>query len=202
MTSAIGSFAFDAALQDYERALDLWDSIEDPEALADADRVELLRRAGLAAYLAADYRRAVAHRRAAIASADAERDPLRAGMLLEELGRVLYVYGDSDRSLRAYRDAVAVIPADPPTAERARAVSGLGQIQMLLAHFDESRVLCEEAVAIARAVGARAQEGHALSTLGHRPRRARRPVGAPRSSSRRSRSRGKSATPTTSGVAT
>ena len=164
--AALDSFAFDAALQDHERALDLWESVEDPEALSGIDRVELLRLAGLSAYLAADYRRAVAHRRAAVASADAERDPGRTGMLLEELGRALYVFGDSSASLQAYRDAVAMIPAEPPSAERARAVSGLGQIMMLLARYDESRILCEEAVQIARAVGARAQEGHALSTLG------------------------------------
>ena len=34
--AAIETFAFDAALQDHERALDLWDSIDDPEAVAGA----------------------------------------------------------------------------------------------------------------------------------------------------------------------
>jgi DNA-binding CsgD family transcriptional regulator/tetratricopeptide (TPR) repeat protein len=164
--AAIGSFAFDAALQDWERALDLWDGVDDPAGLAGTDRVELLRRAGLAAYLAADYRRAVAHRRAAVAAVDRASQPLRAGMLLEELGRALFVLGDSAASLDAYREAAAVIPADPPSAERARAVSGMGQITMLLARYDESRTLCEEAVALARSVGARQAEGHAMSTLG------------------------------------
>ena len=163
--AAIRSFAFDAGLQDWERALDLWDGIDDPAGLAGKDRVELLRQAGLAAYLAADYRRAVTHRRAAVAAVDRAREPLRAGMLLEELGRALFVLGDSAAS-EAYREAAAVIPADPPTAERARAVSGMGQITMLLARYDESRMLCEEAIAIARSVGARQAEGHAMSTLG------------------------------------
>ncbi len=164
--AAIVSFAFDAALQDWERALDLWDRVEDPAGLTGTDRVELLRQAGRAAYLAADYRRAVEHRRAAVAALDVVADPLRAGLLLEELGRALFVLGDSTGSLDAYRQAVAVIPVDPPSAERARAVSGLGQIMMLLSRFDESRALCEEAVAIARTVGAPEAEGHALSTLG------------------------------------
>lgn len=164
--AAIRSFAFDAGLHDWERALDLWDGIDDPAALAGTDRVELLRQAGLAAYLAADYRRAVTHRRAAVAAVDRSGEPLRAGMLLEELARALFVLGDSAASLEAYREAAAVIPADPPTAERARAVSGMGQITMLLARYDESRTLCEEAVGIARSIGARQAEGHAMSTLG------------------------------------
>jgi DNA-binding CsgD family transcriptional regulator/tetratricopeptide (TPR) repeat protein len=164
--AAMSSFAFGAALLGYERALELWDGIDDPGAVAGIDRLELLRRAGLAALLAADYRRAVAHRREAVRGADATVDPVRAGLLREELGRALWVLGDSAASLEAYRDALATIPAQPPTAERARAVSGFGQILMLRSRYEESRALCEEAIAIARAVGARAQEGHALNTLG------------------------------------
>jgi DNA-binding CsgD family transcriptional regulator/tetratricopeptide (TPR) repeat protein len=164
--AAMSSFAFGAALQAYERGLLLWDGLTEGAALAGFDRVELLRRAGRAAYLAGDYRRSVAHRREAVAGAEPTVDPVRAGILREELGRALYVLGDPSASLEAYRDAVATIPAEPPTPERARALSGLGQILMLLDRFAESRGLCEEAISIARAVGARAQEGHALNTLG------------------------------------
>ena len=107
--AAISSFAFGAALQEYERALELWDGLTDPADVAGFDRVELLRRAGLAAYLAADYRRAVAHRRGAIAAADTVADPVRAGLLREELGRALWLIGDTHGSLAAYRDAVEAI---------------------------------------------------------------------------------------------
>ena len=164
--AAIAAFASDAALHAYEHALELWDGLPEPEEAAGFDRVELLRRAGRAAYLAANYRRSVAHRREAIARADPAVDPVRAGILREELGRALYVLGEPTASLEAYRDAVATIPAEPPTAERARAVSGLGQILMLLGRYAESAGLCEEARDMARVVGARAQEGHALNTLG------------------------------------
>jgi DNA-binding CsgD family transcriptional regulator/tetratricopeptide (TPR) repeat protein len=164
--AAMSSFAFGAALQEYERGLELWHGLTEAATLAGFDRVDLLRRAGRAAYLAGDYRRSVAHRREAVAGADPTVDPVRAGILREELGRALYVLGDPSASLEAYRDAVATIPAEPPTPERARALSGLGQILMLLDRFAESRGLCEEAIGIARAVGARAQEGHALNTLG------------------------------------
>jgi DNA-binding CsgD family transcriptional regulator/tetratricopeptide (TPR) repeat protein len=164
--AAMSSFAFAAALEGFERALGIWDGLADAEDVAGFDRIDLLRRAGLAAYLAADYRRAVAHRRDAVAAADRAVDPVRAGILLEELGRALWVNGAPAASLETYRTAVATIPPEPPTAERARALSGLGQVLMLGDRLAESRALCEEAIGVARAVGARAQEGHALNTLG------------------------------------
>jgi DNA-binding CsgD family transcriptional regulator/tetratricopeptide (TPR) repeat protein len=164
--AAIASFAFVAALEGYERAIELWDGLPDASVVAGFDRVELRRRAGDAAYLAADFRRAVAHRRDAVASADAKADPVRAGILREELGRALWVLGEPAAALEMYRDAVAIIPADPPSPERARVLSGLGQVLMLQARFDESLALCAEAIAIARAVGAPSAEGHALNTYG------------------------------------
>jgi DNA-binding NarL/FixJ family response regulator len=164
--AAMESYAFGAALVEYERALELWDDVDEPAAVAGFDRIELYRKAGQAAYLMADYRRAATHRREASRLADPAVDPLRAGILREELGRGLWVLGDGSGALAAYREAVAITPADQPTAERARALSGLGQILMLLDRYEESRALCEEAIAIARQVNARAQEGHALNSYG------------------------------------
>ena len=134
--AAMGSYAFGAALIEYERALDLWDDVDDPAAVTGFDRVELLRKAGQAAYLSADYRRAVGHRKEADRGVDRVADPLRAGILREELGRGLWVLGDVTGALETYREAVAITPADRPTAERARALSGLGQILMLVDRYD------------------------------------------------------------------
>ena len=164
--AAMESYAFGAAMVEYERALDLWDDVADPEVAARFDRTELYRKAGFAAYLGADYRRAVTHRREASRLADQAADRLRAGILREELARGLWVMGDGAGALQAYREAVAITPDDRPTAERARALSGLGQILMLVDHYDESAGYCQEAIAIARQVGARAQEGHALNSYG------------------------------------
>ena len=164
--AAMSAYAFRAAMHEFERALDLWDDVEDPEGVTGFDRVELLRKAGLAAYLTADYRRAVAHRKEADRSVDRAADPLRAGILREELGRGLWVLGDVTGALATYREALAITPADRPTAERARALSGLGQILMLVDRYTESAALCQEAIAVARQVGARAQEGHALNSYG------------------------------------
>ena len=175
--------AFEASLRAGEAAIDvvrlrggapgttsgpssLWDGRGRPSGDSPVSTGSSCSAGGLGRVLAADYRRIVAHRREAIAVGTVA-DPIRAGLLREELGRALWLIGDTVGSLSAYRDAVETIPADPPTAERARALSGLGQILMLQAKYVESRALCEEAIEIARTVGARAQEGHALNTYGN-----------------------------------
>ena len=130
------------------------------------DRIDLTRRAADAAHLAADRERAIALARDAAARLDAERDPVRFGLVQERLGRYLWAVGRDDEAALAYREAVATLPADPPSAERARVVAAEGQLLMLRGRAREAIARCEEALAVARAVGARAEEGQALNTLG------------------------------------
>src|SRR4029079_854538 len=60
--AAARAFAFADARRHDERALESWAMVDDPEALAGIDRVELLGRAAEAAWLAGDARRGVALR--------------------------------------------------------------------------------------------------------------------------------------------
>ena len=141
--AAMGSYAFGAALIEYERALDLWDDVDDPSGscrlrpgrTAPKGRV---RPRTCRPITGGPSRTA----RKPTAGSTRSTDPLRAGILREELGRGLWVLGDVTGALETYREAVAITPADRPTAERARALSGLGQILMLLDRYDESRRLC------------------------------------------------------------
>ena len=160
------AFAFVAAQRQYERALELWTSVPDPERLAGVDRAWILERAAQAAYLTGDPHRDVALRREAVAALDPSSDPVRSAVLLEQLGRALWNHGDTEGALSSYEAAVALMPAEPPTARRARVLAGFGQMLMLLDRWIESHRLCDEAIAIARQVGAREAEGHALNTLG------------------------------------
>ena len=164
--AAARAFAFADARRHNERALELWATVDDPAELAGIDRIALLDRAAVAAWLAGDTRRSVALRREAVAALGSDADPIRVGTLLEQLGRALWTNGETESALEAHEQAVAVMPAEPPTAERARVLSGYGQVLMLLDRWSESMVLCEQAVAMARDVGARQVEGHALNTLG------------------------------------
>jgi DNA-binding CsgD family transcriptional regulator/tetratricopeptide (TPR) repeat protein len=163
---AARAYAFADARRHDERALDWWDTVDDPEGLAGIGKVDLLERAALAAWLSGDPRRGVALRREAVAILGPEADPVVLGGALERLGRALWVNTETVPALEAYEAAVAVMPVEPPTRELARVLSGYGQILMLLDRWTESRALCERAAQIARQVGARQVEGHALNTLG------------------------------------
>jgi DNA-binding CsgD family transcriptional regulator len=162
---AEGAYAFAEALRQYQRALDLWDRVSGAAERVPFDRVTLQQRAAEAASLVLDQRRAVELVRAALAGVDRQREPVRAGGLLERLGRYLWLALDG-AALAAYEEAVGLVPAEPPSVERARVLAGYAQILGLLGRDAESRRAAEEALAAARQVGARREEGRALAVLG------------------------------------
>ncbi len=164
--AASTAFAFADARRQDERALELWSSVDRPEDVAGFDRIALLDRAAIAAWLSGDARRSVVLRREAVATLGPDSDPIRAGTMLEQLGRALWTNSETEAALKVHEEAVAVMPPDPPTPALARVLSGYGQILMLIDRWSESLEVCERAVAMARAVGARQVEGHALNTLG------------------------------------
>ncbi|HZA19260.1 MAG TPA: AAA family ATPase, partial [Actinomycetota bacterium] len=160
------TYAFTEAQRQFERALELWERVEEPEAKSGRSRIDVIRRAAENAYMMGVHRRAIAHITRAIELVDAQEDPVTAGMLHERLGRYHWTNGDGEAALAAVREGVRLLPALPPSAERARVLAAEGQILMLSSLFVESRKRCEEAVKIAGHVGARAELGHALNTLG------------------------------------
>jgi DNA-binding CsgD family transcriptional regulator/tetratricopeptide (TPR) repeat protein len=162
---AEGAYASAEALRHYQRALDLWDRVSGAAERAQFDRVTLQERAAEAASLVLDQRRAVELVRAALAGVDRQRDPVRAGVLLERLGRYLWLTLDG-ATLAAYQEAVGLVPAEPPSVERARVLAGYAQILGLLGRHVDSRRAAEEALAAARQAGARREEGRALAFLG------------------------------------
>jgi DNA-binding CsgD family transcriptional regulator/tetratricopeptide (TPR) repeat protein len=151
-SSQVGAYG-DAARR-YERALDLWDVVSDPDELAAADRAELLHRAATATWHAGDEMRAAALLKEAAAALDRTADPLRACRVLVGLSWAMRSQcGDLEASLPIAREALELAPAQPPTVERAMALSELGGLLIHLYKWEESVVACEEAVAVARAVG-------------------------------------------------
>ena len=159
-------YAHAEALTQYERALELWGRVDDPERLAGTDRVTLRCRAAEAAACLGDMTRAVRLIECALEDVDSVAEPVRAGLMRERLGRYSWIGGDAAGALKAYEDAVRVIPDAPPSAERARAITALGHAQFVSCRYRAAEALCAEALGIARAVGARAEEGRALTTLG------------------------------------
>jgi DNA-binding CsgD family transcriptional regulator len=156
------------AARHYERAIELWDRVDDPEERSGTTLLELLRRAAERSFLAARADRAAALARRALGLVDAETDPVTAGLLRERLGRYLWIGGRDAEAFEEYSEAVRMLPTMSPTPERARVLAAKAQVQvlMLLGRLSESRELAREAIDLARQVGARAVEAHALTTLG------------------------------------
>jgi DNA-binding CsgD family transcriptional regulator/tetratricopeptide (TPR) repeat protein len=148
------------------QAIELWDRVPDPAAVAGVQRAELLLRAAAAAGNSGEFRRAVGLAREAVADVDAESDPLRAAQAHERLGEHLYQSGvDLDEMLANFRRAVELVPRLPASALRARVAAGLARALVGLRRYDEARRWCDEALAVAREVDAPEEETHALITL-------------------------------------
>jgi DNA-binding CsgD family transcriptional regulator len=161
--AAEARYAFPEATVQYERAIELWDQVDDAPALAGRDRVDLLAAlAGVARFH--EPARSVTHIRSAIRLVDEGLDPVRAGLLHERLGRYAWIAGQGELAQAAYETAMRLIPSAPPSEARARALAGLAQIVMLAGRFADSGAVANDALAVSRAVGARDVEGHALNT--------------------------------------
>jgi DNA-binding CsgD family transcriptional regulator/tetratricopeptide (TPR) repeat protein len=159
-------YAHAEALTQYERALELWDHVEDSEQLVGIDGVALRARAAEAASSLGEPLRAAHMIERALEDVDAAADPVRAGLLRERLGRYSWIGGDTAYALAAYGEAVRVIPSARPSAERARALAALAHAEFIANRYRVAQALGLEGLEVARAVGAHTEEARALATLG------------------------------------
>ncbi len=121
----------------FERALELWDQVEDAPSRTGLDRIGLLE---LAARTAAETmpQRAVALMQQAVSLAEGAVEPTRQGLLKQRLGRYLWNFGDGVGALEACREAVKLVPSKPPSVARAQVTASLGQILAVEAYLDEA----------------------------------------------------------------
>ncbi len=91
--------AFGEAQALFERALGLWERVDDPERLAGIDELELLRRAASTADQAGDPVRQEALLRRALELVDHARRPGRAALLRERLSQALWSQHRQDESV-------------------------------------------------------------------------------------------------------
>ena len=157
--------AFPEAQRHYERALELWEQVTDPDRAAGLDQAELLTRTADAAAASGRSQRALALLTTAIDQLDPAVDPVRAALLYMRLGGERWGTGDEPGCLAAFEEAVRILPAEP-SAERARVLAEYAPLLMLAAPLRDAVGRAEEALVVARTVGARAEEGHALDILG------------------------------------
>jgi DNA-binding CsgD family transcriptional regulator/tetratricopeptide (TPR) repeat protein len=159
-------YAIQEARRQYERVLELWDRVAEPERITGLPRSALLARAADSQWLAGDETRAVALARAALDQPDLQRDSERAALVEERLAIYLWGAGDSDGALQAARRAVARLEGGEASVHRARALCAEGRMLVMRSHNREARARLEESLALARAVGAREEEAQALNYLG------------------------------------
>ncbi|HMJ35328.1 MAG TPA: AAA family ATPase [Baekduia sp.] len=148
----------------YERALELWDRVDDAGSLIGMDHVALLARAGNAHQF--DYGRCIVLIKKALHELDQEAEPGRAALLLERLGKARWSQGKGQIALEAWDQALALLPPTPPTEERARLLAAKAGGLMLWGRYADGRAMADEALAAADAVGSRFARMHALNTKG------------------------------------
>ncbi|SNS27953.1 helix-turn-helix transcriptional regulator [Actinomadura mexicana] len=153
------------AYEHYDRALELWDAVTDPEAAAGTDRMRLSLAAAQASARAGELRRAVHRLRRVLAAADPA--DVRLGCLLREhLAGYLGDIDEDAESQAVAREAVAMLPADPPTVERADALATYARTLMYRDAAGEMPGYAERAIETAREAGATGAEASLLVTLG------------------------------------
>ncbi|HEX6417419.1 MAG TPA: LuxR C-terminal-related transcriptional regulator, partial [Acidimicrobiales bacterium] len=129
-------------------------------------RCELLARAADAASRCGAMVRALTLIDEALATPEAEGDPVRAGLLHERRGWYLHRAGRAADALAAYELAVALVPPAPPSPARARVVQSHAHALVRVGRSAEAGPRAEEAIALARAVDDLADEGQARHVLG------------------------------------
>jgi ATP/maltotriose-dependent transcriptional regulator MalT len=148
------------------RALELWERVPDPEALAGVDRVTLLLRAADASAALGDPGRQLALLEGAFAALGPEPDPRRAGPILESTARAQRHLNRARDSIATLERAVELVPPDGDPWGRASVLAGLARARMLVGHHREATRMAREALDVAVTADLPVLEGHARNTLG------------------------------------
>ncbi len=160
----VGALA-DAAAH-YQRALELWPRLPDPESAAGMSRSDLLVRAAEAMAHAGSPARAVSLVEAALDLLEAETAPEVRATLLERLGNHRWVACDAVGSRKAREEAVVLLADRPPSDAKAHTLAALGRHQMLVDRFLAAEPLLREAIDTAVIAGSSTARASALSGLG------------------------------------
>jgi DNA-binding NarL/FixJ family response regulator len=156
------------ALGHYERALDLWDEVADPEALAGIGRPVLLERAAEAASGSGEHDRAIRYVDAAIGELEHTTMAREAvGALCERKAWYLGWAGRWDESPEWTGRAVALVPPEPRTPTRARVLARHAlALTMWGERYEEAALAATAALEAARGSGPSKDEALAHNVLG------------------------------------
>jgi DNA-binding CsgD family transcriptional regulator len=159
-----GQAAHHETLQFYERALELWDQVDHPEAVA-GDRASVLEQAARAATDAGENERAIALVSASLEETDGAAEPetlinrlIMKSRLLSEVLR--------PGSVQDIQRAVELLPATSSDKFRARLLDQYAAVKMLAGAKEEAVAAARQAIESAIASGSATVEANARNTLG------------------------------------
>jgi hypothetical protein len=154
--------ALGAELQQIERALELWDAVEDPVSVAGTTEFALTCQAAYAAGSAGQPERALAYMRNAIPLADAQDDPVLSADTRRQLTQVLLDNAQWTAAEQAISEAWDLIKDSPASVERAWVLAIRARVTML---DTQRRSFAQAAAEDARASGSASAEADALISL-------------------------------------
>jgi DNA-binding CsgD family transcriptional regulator len=156
------------ALGHYERALELWDRVTDPNTVAGVGRPVLLEGAAEVASGAGEHERAIRYVDAAIDELEhSAAAPEQLGLLYAQKCLYMWRAGRDTELLEWVERAAALVPSEPPTpgraavlAEHANVLASLGE------QYVEASQVAAAALEAARRANAPKQEARAHTALG------------------------------------
>lgn len=157
-------YAHHEALQMYERALELWDQVEDPESIA-GERQAVLEAAAVVALDAGEPDRAYSLIKQSLAETDIERNPVQSATRLMIMGRLLSTLVKPG-AVEALQRAVDLVPADPPSKLRAVMLDRLAISMLMVGDRQAAAETSDHVIAAAQAVGSHSLESSGRNTLG------------------------------------
>jgi DNA-binding CsgD family transcriptional regulator len=158
--------AYGEAADLLDRAIELYHHVPEADRLAQADRVELMSRAGLARYYEGALPRSVALFEKALELVDVDAEPRRAAMLYGRLERSLFSWGHSDEADDALKQGLALLPPDEVSPERAWLLSNRVKGLMLRSRYEEVVAAAHDAMPLALETGDTESRLGILNSLG------------------------------------
>jgi len=159
-----GGAAFHEALKLYERALELWDQVDDPESLA-GSHANLLMRAAYTAEDAGEIERSLALVNAALEELDPGHDTqgrIEALLVKSRTKASLMTVG----GVEPLREALELLPEDADPELRARVVEMLARRTMLSGDVQQGIEFSRQAVDVAAVADSDSATANAWITLG------------------------------------
>jgi DNA-binding CsgD family transcriptional regulator len=153
------------AARQYDSALELWDAVDEPEAVAGVDLTHVLEHAAECRWLGlGDAQGADAHLERALAELPADAPPLRRADITSRLAfSKADLFGSVRRTFPLLEQALALLDGTP-SAVAARVHARYAGALMVSGEFIPAERHAAEAVRIGREVGARMEEADALIT--------------------------------------